>query len=65
MRLVIYLDGLMSKTRLISHLDGLMEVDSDHLPHAVLDHLRREEIHLPFLIHSDLPIVLLNRGKYC
>ena len=35
-----------------------MKVQGHHFLHAVLDHLRCEEVGLPLLVHCDLPEVL-------
>lgn len=43
-------------------LDGLVQVDGHHLLHAVLDHLRGEEVGLALLVHSDLAVVLQQDG---
>lgn len=43
-------------------LDRLVEVDGHHLLHAVLDHLGREEVGLPLLVHGDLAVVLQQDG---
>ena len=45
------------------HLNGLVEVDGGDFPHAVFDHLRSEEILLPFLLHCYLTVVFLRIGS--
>lgn len=39
-----------------------MKMDSHHFLHAVLDHLRGEEVSLSFLVHGDFPVVLQQDG---
>lgn len=39
------------------HLDGLVEVQRNHFLHAVLNHLRSEEVGFSLLVNSDLPEV--------
>lgn len=40
-------------------LNCLMQVHGNNLLHARLDHLRRKEILLPFLLYGNLPIIFL------
>lgn len=44
--------------QLAVHLNGLVQTDRDHLLHAVLDHLRGEEVGLALSVHRDLTVVL-------
>lgn len=39
-----------------------MKVDSYHFLHAILNHLRSEEVGLAFLIHGDFPVVFQQDG---
>lgn len=40
-------------------LNRLMQIHGNNLLHARLDHLRRKEILLPFLLYGNLPIIFL------
>ena len=44
------------------HLDSLVEVQRYHFLHAVLDHLRGEEVGFSLFVHGDLPEVLQQNG---
>lgn len=44
--------------QLAVHLNGLMQTDRDHFLHAVLDHLRGEEVSFALSIDRDLTVVL-------
>lgn len=43
--------------RSVLHLDSLMQVQRYHFLHAVLDHLRGEEVGFSLFVYSDLPEV--------
>lgn len=44
------------------HLDSLVEVQRNHFLHAILDHLRSEEVGFSLFIDSDLPEVFQQDG---
>lgn len=44
------------------YLHSLVKVDSHYFLHAVLDHLGREEVGLPFLVHGDFPEIFQENG---
>lgn len=46
----------------IQHLNSLVEVQRHHFLHAVLDHLRGEEVGLPLLVDRDLAEVFQQNG---
>lgn len=44
------------------YLHSLVKVHSHHFLHAVFDHLGREEVGLPFLVHGDFPEIFQENG---
>ena len=40
----------------------MVQIDRRHLLHAVLDHRRREEVGLPFVLNRDFPVVFQEDG---
>ena len=44
---------------LLARLDSLVKIDGSHFPHAVFDHLGREEVLLSLSLHRNFPIIFL------